>query len=84
LITRFGTPRTRGQLLGVYQSARSFALMLGPIWAGLAYDHISPRAVYLIAAGLLVLAAVFAAIMMRQTLPAPQIATPEVAASSTD
>jgi MFS transporter, DHA1 family, tetracycline resistance protein len=84
LVTRFGTARTRGQLLGVYQSARSFALMLGPIWAGLAYDKISPRAVYLIGAGLLLLAAAFAAIMMRQTLPAPQIMSPEPAASSTD
>jgi MFS transporter, DHA1 family, tetracycline resistance protein len=84
LVTRFATASTRGQLLGVYQSARSFALMLGPIWAGLAYDHISPHAVFLIGSGMLLLAALFALIMLRQTLPSPQIVMPGPAASSTD
>ena len=34
LTTRFGDERTRGQLLGLYQSARSLALIFGPVWAG--------------------------------------------------
>lgn len=46
IATRFGTPRTRGHLLGIYQAARSLALIFGPIIAGWAYDHIGPRSVF--------------------------------------
>jgi DHA1 family tetracycline resistance protein-like MFS transporter len=46
IATRFGNLRTRGHLLGVYQAARSLALIFGPILAGWAYDHIGPRSVF--------------------------------------
>jgi MFS transporter, DHA1 family, tetracycline resistance protein len=47
LVTRFGSLGNSGQLLGVYQSARSLALIIGPIWAGFAYETFSPGAVFL-------------------------------------
>lgn len=46
LATRFGTQRTRGHLLGVYQAARSLALIFGPIIAGWAYENVGPRSVF--------------------------------------
>jgi DHA1 family tetracycline resistance protein-like MFS transporter len=55
LTTRFGSARNRGRLLGLYQSARSMALILSPIWAGFAYEALNPQAVYLISGGLFLL-----------------------------
>lgn len=46
IATRFGNQRTRGHLLGIYQAARSLALIFGPILAGWAYQHIGPRSVF--------------------------------------
>jgi DHA1 family tetracycline resistance protein-like MFS transporter len=65
LATRFGTPRTRGRLLGLYQSARSLALILSPIWAGFVFETLSPQAVYLIGSGLFLLNLAFAAALLR-------------------
>lgn len=65
LVTRFGSRRSRGYLLGLYQSARSLALIIGPIWAGLAYKYISPRAVYGVGA-LIMLFSCFGAIYLRR------------------
>lgn len=72
LATRFGTARDRGQLLGFYQSARSLALIIGPVWAGFAFDAISPRAVYVISALLIVAAMRLGLLLLRA--PLPQIA----------
>lgn len=69
LVTRFGAARDRGQLLGFYQSARSLALIVGPIWAGVAFDAISPQAVYYISAGLVVLALRLGLSLLRAPLP---------------
>ncbi|MFQ5645173.1 MAG: MFS transporter, partial [Thiogranum sp.] len=44
VITRFSSERTRGRLLGLYQSANSLALILGPVWAGYVFQAINPRA----------------------------------------
>ena len=55
--TRFGSARTRGQLLGLYQSAVSMGLILGPIWAGQVFELISPRAMWFVGAGILLFAA---------------------------
>jgi DHA1 family tetracycline resistance protein-like MFS transporter len=60
IVTRFGTGQVRGQMLGFYQSARSLALVLGPIWAGFAFESISPSAAYWVGAMLLVVAFGFA------------------------
>lgn len=69
LLTRFGNERTRGQLLGVYQSARSLALIIGPIWAGYAFENISPQAVFLGGAGLMVVTLGFAFILLQLNIP---------------
>lgn len=46
LMTYFGSRQTRGYLLGLYQSSRSLALIVGPIFAGIIYSQVSPQAVY--------------------------------------
>jgi DHA1 family tetracycline resistance protein-like MFS transporter len=76
ITTRLGTARNRGQLLGYYQSSRSLALIVGPIWAGYAFDAISPRAVYLIGAGVMTIAVVLAIRLLRQ--PVRPAASPEL------
>ena len=70
LTTRFGDERTRGQLLGLYQSARSLALIFGPVWAGYAFEEISPQAVFWVAGGLVLVALALSAILLGQPLPA--------------
>ncbi len=69
LLTRFGTEKTRGRLFGIYQAARSLALIIGPIWAGYAFENIAPQAVFLVAGGLMLVALVFAFSLLRQQLP---------------
>jgi DHA1 family tetracycline resistance protein-like MFS transporter len=82
LSTRFGDKRTRGQLLGLYQSARSLALIFGPVWAGYAFEEISPQAVFWVASGLIVIALALSVLLLRQPLPALRGRTPPGAASS--
>ena len=65
LVTRFGTPRTRGHLLGLYQSARSLALIFGPILFGYMYGSISPRTVFVGGGGLMGLAFICALILLK-------------------
>jgi DHA1 family tetracycline resistance protein-like MFS transporter len=72
LLTRFGTDRTRGQLLGFYQSARSLALIIGPIWAGYAFENISPQSVFLVGAGFMVATLGVAISLLRLDIPAPK------------
>ena len=82
LTTRFGDKRTRGQLLGLYQSARSLALIFGPVWAGYAFEEISPRAVFWVAGSLVLVGLALAAILLTQELPALHSqAQPETASS---
>ncbi|MCJ7657567.1 MAG: MFS transporter [Anaerolineales bacterium] len=71
MVTRFGDESTRGQLLGLYQSSRSLALIVGPIWAGLAYANIDPQAVFVIGSGIIFCALVCALILSRQQIPSP-------------
>ena len=71
LVTRFGEESTRGQLLGLYQSSRSLALIVGPIWAGLAYANISPDAVFVIGSGIIFCALICALILLRQQIHTP-------------
>jgi DHA1 family tetracycline resistance protein-like MFS transporter len=70
LSTRFGDERTRGQLLGLYQSARSLALIFGPVWAGYAFEEISPQAVFWVAGGLILVALALSVVLLGQPLPA--------------
>lgn len=71
LVTRFGGRNLRGYLLGLYQSARSLALIFGPIAAGYIYQNVQPRAVYLIGAALLVVA--FVGALRLQNMPVEEI-----------
>jgi DHA1 family tetracycline resistance protein-like MFS transporter len=75
IISRFGTERTRGQLLGTYQSARSLAFILGPIWAGYVFQTINPQSVYSISAILVLVAAILAVLLNRQVLPSTHMAS---------
>jgi MFS family permease len=72
LTTRFGEARIRGRLLGLYQSARSLALIFGPLWAGYAFGSISPRAVFYTGAGFVLIALVLSVILMGRPMPTPQ------------
>ena len=65
LITRFGTRGTGGRMLGLYQASRSLALILSPVWAGYAFEHLGPRSVYFIGAIILVVATVFVLSLLR-------------------
>ena len=69
LTTRFGTETTRGQLLGFYQSSRSVALIFGPIWAGYAFESISPRAVFLVGAGFIAVNLALSLVLNGLSLP---------------
>jgi len=69
LITRFGRKQTGGQLLGLYQSSRSLALIFGPIWSGYVFDAISPRSVFLIGAGFSFLATLLAVTLLSLRIP---------------
>jgi len=69
LVTRFGVRRMRGQLLGLYQSSRSLALIIGPIWAGYAFQNLGPRTVFSVGAGLIVVALILALALRSQPIP---------------
>jgi len=81
LTTRFGDDRTRGQLLGLYQSARSLALIFGPVWAGYTFEAIGPRAVFWVAGGLILVALTLSAFLLTQPLPSLRSRTQPEAAS---
>jgi MFS family permease len=69
LITRFGIKGTGGRMLGLYQAARSLALILGPVWAGYAFEKAGPRSVYFIGALLSVVATLLAFNLLRISSP---------------
>ncbi|MEJ2737990.1 MAG: MFS transporter [Anaerolineae bacterium] len=82
LTTRFGDRRTRGQLLGIYQSARSLALIFGPVWAGYVFEEIGPRAVFWVTGGLILVALALSALLLTLSLPPLRSrAQPEAASS---
>jgi DHA1 family tetracycline resistance protein-like MFS transporter len=81
LTTRFGDKRMRGQLLGLYQSARSLALIFGPVWAGYAFEEISPQAVFWAAGGLILVALALSAVLLAQPLPSLRSRIPPQVAS---
>jgi predicted MFS family arabinose efflux permease len=69
LVTRFGARQSGGQLLGLYQSSRSLALIFGPVWAGYAFEAVSPQAVLIVGGVLALLGTVFAVLLFRQPIP---------------
>jgi DHA1 family tetracycline resistance protein-like MFS transporter len=77
LMTRFGETRIRGRLLGLNQSARSLALIFGPLWAGYAYERISPQAVFFSGSAFVLIALIQA--LMLLGLPVPSLQSHEKA-----
>ncbi len=71
LITRMGQGKSRGEMLGYYQAARSLALIGGPIWGGFIFEAISPQAVYQVGGVVMLVAVGLAILLLRQELPAP-------------
>jgi len=69
LLTRFGTGLERGRLLGMYQSARSLALIFGPVWAGYVFQEFSPRAPFVVAVPLLMLSVLLTLDLRRHDIP---------------
>jgi len=65
LITLFGARGTGGRMLGLYQATRSLALIIGPVWAGYAFEHLGPRSVYFIGSALLVVATILVLFLLR-------------------
>jgi DHA1 family tetracycline resistance protein-like MFS transporter len=58
LLTRFGSERMAGRLLGVYQSVSSLAFILSMVWSTYVFGFFSPQAVFAVSAGLLALAVI--------------------------
>jgi DHA1 family tetracycline resistance protein-like MFS transporter len=69
LTTRFGSKRSRGKLLGFYQSGRSLGMIIGPIWTGYVFEAISPQAVFLVGAGMVLLNTTFAWRLKQREIP---------------
>lgn len=69
LVTRFGTARTQGRLLGLYQSTLSLATIVGPIWAGWVFQNVSPAATYTVSGGVLVISVLIAGLLIRREIP---------------
>ena len=49
-----------GLIMGVQQALRGVASVVGPIWAGLAYQHLGPRVPFFACAAIISLALVMA------------------------
>jgi predicted MFS family arabinose efflux permease len=69
LLTRLGGHGTGGQLLGLYQAARSLPPIFGPVWSGFAFEQIGPRSVFFGGAGLMALATLLAVILISVPVP---------------
>lgn len=61
LLSRAAPADRQGSYLGISQSAGSLARTLAPTCAGLAFDHLDPRAPFLLATGVLIVSAALAA-----------------------
>ena len=87
LLTRASGDRSRGEMLGYYQSSRSLALVSGPLWAGYVFEAISAHAVYLIGTAIMVVAVGLAIALLREDVAdsadeAVEDASPAVAGSA--
>jgi MFS family permease len=72
LTTRFSSKRSRGKLLGFYQSGRSMGMILGPIWTGYVFEVISPQAVFLVGAGMVLVNTTFAWRLKQREIPSEE------------
>jgi multidrug resistance protein len=56
LVSQRADPREQGTLLGTAQSMASFTRVVGPVWAGLLFDHVGHGAPYVSGAAFAILA----------------------------
>ena len=82
MITRFGDREAAGKLLGLFQSAFSLALIVGPILAGLIMEKIDPRAVFYDGAWLMGFATLLAIILFHEEMPGRESLIMEAKAES--
>jgi MFS family permease len=59
LVSQRADPKEQGTLLGTAQAMASFTRVVGPVWAGLLFDRISPGAPYVSGAAFALLALVW-------------------------
>ena len=59
LISRYADPAVVGQTMGVQQSFGGSSRLIGPVWAGAAFEHLGKGFPFWIAAGLVLATAVF-------------------------
>ena len=65
LVTRFSSEKTHGRVLGLYQSTRSMAMIIGPVWAGWVFTNISPASVYIFSGFILLTGLLFSLVLQR-------------------
>jgi DHA1 family tetracycline resistance protein-like MFS transporter len=61
IITKQVSSEEQGSILGASQAIDSIALMIGPVWAGLAFDYLGPTSPYWTGAVWLLIAVLFVA-----------------------
>jgi len=59
LVSQRADPREQGTLLGTAQSMASFTRVVGPVWAGLLFDHVGHGAPYVSGAAFAILALIW-------------------------
>ncbi len=79
LVTRFGSRADLGATMGVQQAFGGVARLLGPIWAGAAFEYMGPGAPLWISSGIVLATLAFATGLRPQ---APAVATPAAPASA--
>jgi multidrug resistance protein len=75
LVSRRAEPQETGLTLGVHQAFGGVARMIGPLWSGMAFQHVGIRSPFWIAAAVMLLVRLFAA-TVREDPAAPE--NPEI------
>ena len=79
LISKFSDPRDHGVVFGLYHGLLSLARVLGPLLAGLTYEHVRHTGQFITAAGIALAMGVWTLALRR---PTPAEAKPEAAAEA--
>ena len=65
MVSRLSDPADQGATLGVSQSLASLARIVGPVWAGLAFDGLGITVPFLISAALMLVACAISVVAVR-------------------
>lgn len=68
MVSQRATPREQGLLMGTLQSVASFTRVIGPVWAGAAFDHIGQGSPYWTGAIFAALAMIWSLDTMRDSV----------------